>query len=84
MENKYPVKTYGISYVCDDCRDTAVEYKEFKSESIDGKISYYYIHVCPKCGKEYRLNSRYPYSVCEPINDNKNKYGWWDIFKRNK
>lgn len=82
-EHKYPVRTFGISYICDDCKDVAVEYKACKSESIEGEILFYHIHVCPKCGKEYKLDKHYPYSMFEPIPEFQEEK-WWDIFKRKK
>lgn len=93
MEHKYPVRPFGISYLCDDCKDVAVNYKELKYETMEKKIEgdaptlsdgskFYYKHICPKCGKEYRLDKRYPYTVFEPIPNVQEEDKWWDIFKR--
>lgn len=60
-EKEFKVYPVGIYYVCDNCGEGQMIYKELDSQAlIFDSENGFLVHVCSKCGCEKKLVKKYP------------------------
>ena len=57
---KQPLRLYDIYPVCDECNAALQENNEVLARV-------YIVYTCPKCGKNYYLDEKYPKRVAEKL-----------------